>query len=78
MTTAALLVALAVHKVSERGGDGGEKWPTSTGHAEIQGPGMRNWQVAEDPRDSFLLSSPEVLHEDRKEDVLTPGELRWK
>lgn len=76
MTTAALLVALAVHKVSE--GGGGEKWPTSTGHAEIQGPGMRNWQVAEDPRDSFLFSSPEVLHEDRKEDVLTPGELQWK
>lgn len=34
---------------SLRKGVGGKKWPTSTGHAEIQGPGMRNWQVAEDP-----------------------------
>lgn len=45
---------------------GGGEWPTSTGHAEIQGPGMRNWQVAEDPRDSFLLLSPEVFNEDRR------------
>lgn len=49
VTTAALLAALAVHKASEKGGGSG-KWPTSTGHVQIQGPGMRNCQVAEDPR----------------------------
>lgn len=64
MTKTALLIALAVcwirlvlsYFVDLESGESTYIYR----HAGLQGLGMRNWQVAQGPRDSLLLSSPEV------------------